>query len=124
MTQIRIAVCEDAESILKIYSPFVVNSDVTFECVVPSVEEKQTRIKTTLKVPRPRLFTPGFFVIIIRRLMSIIFRFFRGWYSKAQKKTKYLATPTHTLMEKELDITGLLKYPCMLLKVTDVRKLV
>lgn len=35
----------DTKAILNIYSPYVLNSDVTFECTVPTIEEFHLRIK-------------------------------------------------------------------------------
>lgn len=47
--KIRIATIEDAESIREIYSPYVLNTAVSFEYEIPSVEEFQNRIGNTLK---------------------------------------------------------------------------
>lgn len=49
MNKIRIATADDAEAILKIYSPFILNSGITQEWFIPSVEEFQKRIISTLK---------------------------------------------------------------------------
>lgn len=46
---IRIASEEDAEEILKIYSYYVEETDITFEYDVPSESEFRERIKNTLK---------------------------------------------------------------------------
>lgn len=46
---IRIANENDAESLLKIYSPYVKNTAITFEYEVPLLEEFQNRIKSTLE---------------------------------------------------------------------------
>ena len=46
---VRIATPFDAENILKIYAPYVENSEITFEYTVPSVEEFAWRIECLLK---------------------------------------------------------------------------
>lgn len=46
---IRTATPEDAEILLSIYSHYVINTAVSFEYAVPSVEEFRQRIKTTLE---------------------------------------------------------------------------
>ncbi len=46
---IRIATVEDAKELLEIYAYYVENTAITFEYVVPSVEEFERRIKETLK---------------------------------------------------------------------------
>lgn len=46
---IRQAQTDDAESILQIYAPYVINTAVTFEYDVPSIEVFEKRIETTLK---------------------------------------------------------------------------
>src|SRR5262245_23457252 len=46
---IKIASKEDAAGMLEIYTPFVVNSGITQETEVPSVEDFQKRILSTLK---------------------------------------------------------------------------
>ncbi|MDO4488389.1 MAG: GNAT family N-acetyltransferase [Eubacteriales bacterium] len=46
---IRAAVPEDAEEILRIYAPYVINTAITFEYDVPSVSEFKERIENTLK---------------------------------------------------------------------------
>lgn len=47
--KIRIATIEDAEAIREIYAPYVLNTAVSFEYEVPSVEEFRNRIENTLK---------------------------------------------------------------------------
>ena len=47
--EIRIATIEDAKAIREIYSPYVLNTAVSFEHEVPSIEEFQNRIGNTLK---------------------------------------------------------------------------
>ena len=47
--KIRIATTEDAKEIRKLYAPYVLNTAVSFEYEVPSVEEFQNRIGNTLK---------------------------------------------------------------------------
>ena len=47
--RIRMAVPEDAGTLLKIYEPYVKNTCITFEYQVPSVEEFTQRIRETLK---------------------------------------------------------------------------
>ena len=47
---IRIAKVEDAEKLLEIYSYYVLNTALTFEYVVPTIEEFRKRIKNTLEV--------------------------------------------------------------------------
>ncbi len=46
---IRIAVEEDAESLLRIYAWYVENTAITFEYAVPSLEEFRSRIRHTLE---------------------------------------------------------------------------
>ncbi|MFV0496773.1 MAG: GNAT family N-acetyltransferase [Candidatus Fimivivens sp.] len=45
---IRPASPEDAEALLKIYAPYVINTAISFEYTVPSVEEFAQRIRDTL----------------------------------------------------------------------------
>lgn len=45
----RFAQKKDAESILKIYAPYVVNTSITFEYTVPTIEEIRARIEETKK---------------------------------------------------------------------------
>ena len=47
--EIRLATIEDALSIRKIYEPYVLNTAVSFEYDVPSVQEFERRITNTLK---------------------------------------------------------------------------
>ena len=47
--EIRIARCEDAKYIQKIYEPYVKKTAITFEYEVPTVAEMQNRIEKTLK---------------------------------------------------------------------------
>jgi phosphinothricin acetyltransferase len=49
MNKIRIAHADEAEAILKIYSPFILSSGITQEWIIPSVEEFRQRIISTLK---------------------------------------------------------------------------
>lgn len=46
---IRAATVDDAPALLKIYSPYVTDTAISFECTVPTVEEFQSRIACTLK---------------------------------------------------------------------------
>jgi phosphinothricin acetyltransferase len=46
---IRLATVDDASELLNIYSYYVENTAISFECAVPSVEEFQERIANTLK---------------------------------------------------------------------------
>ena len=46
---IRTATLSDAQALLNIYSPYVEHTAITFEYVVPSVEEFASRIKNTLQ---------------------------------------------------------------------------
>jgi phosphinothricin acetyltransferase len=46
---IRVAAKEDAAAMLEIYAPFILNSGITQETEIPSVEEFQRRILSTLK---------------------------------------------------------------------------
>ena len=46
---LRIATPNDAEALLQIYAPYVINTAITFEYTVPSIEEFANRIQTTLK---------------------------------------------------------------------------
>lgn len=47
---IRMATEEDAEEILKIYSPYVTDTAITFEYEIPSITEFSQRIKDTLQM--------------------------------------------------------------------------
>jgi len=47
--KIRIAETEDAESIQRIYAPYVEKTAITFEYDVPCIDELQRRIRNTLK---------------------------------------------------------------------------
>lgn len=47
---IRMATEADAEEILKIYSPYITNTAITFEYDIPSVAEFSRRIKDTLQM--------------------------------------------------------------------------
>ncbi len=51
MTELKIrkALLEDAKEILEIYKYYVENTAISFECIVPSLEEFTLRIKSTLK---------------------------------------------------------------------------
>lgn len=46
--KICIAKCEDAKRLLEIYTPYVLNTAITFEYVVPSIEEFKLRINNIL----------------------------------------------------------------------------
>ncbi|HYF82987.1 MAG TPA: arsinothricin resistance N-acetyltransferase ArsN1 family B [Clostridia bacterium] len=46
---IRLATTHDAEQILDIYTPYVQNTTISFETIVPSVEEMATRIEHVLE---------------------------------------------------------------------------
>lgn len=48
MKKIRIAKVEDAKEILEIYAPYILNTAVSFEQVVPVVEEFENRIADTI----------------------------------------------------------------------------
>lgn len=47
--EIRIANIEDAEAIRKIYAPYVIDTAISFEYEVPSIDEFRERIRKTLK---------------------------------------------------------------------------
>ena len=47
--KIRVAQIEDVSEILRIYAPYVLNTNITFEYDVPSLKEMQTRIQQTLE---------------------------------------------------------------------------
>lgn len=47
--KLRIANVDDAEKLLAIYAPYVLNTAITYEYAVPSIEEFRRRIETTLK---------------------------------------------------------------------------
>lgn len=49
MMEIRVAAVEDAESIQRIYAPYVEHTAITFECDVPDVDDFRQRISRTLK---------------------------------------------------------------------------
>lgn len=46
--KLRIANINDADQIVEIYAPYVLNTDISFETVVPSIEEMQRRIGSVL----------------------------------------------------------------------------
>lgn len=46
---IRVAVPEDAPALLEIYAPYVLDTSITFEYEVPTLEEFAERIRNTLK---------------------------------------------------------------------------
>ncbi|MEP7230883.1 MAG: arsinothricin resistance N-acetyltransferase ArsN1 family B [Ginsengibacter sp.] len=48
MNRIRVALPTDAESILAIYAPYIINTSFTFETEVPSVEAFEQRINSYL----------------------------------------------------------------------------
>lgn len=48
MNLLRLATPEDANSILEIYAPYIENTSLTFETVVPSKKEFEERIQTYL----------------------------------------------------------------------------
>lgn len=45
----RVATENDANELLEIYSPYVENTAITFEYIIPSLEDFKNRIKNTLK---------------------------------------------------------------------------
>ena len=55
---IRMAVPEDAGTLLKIYEPYVKNTCITFEYQVPSVEEFTQRIRETLELDEETIVIP------------------------------------------------------------------
>lgn len=48
--RLRIADINDAEQIAEIYAPYVLNTNISFETVVPSTEEMQRRIVSVLAI--------------------------------------------------------------------------
>ena len=46
--KIRIACADDAENLLKIYSPYIEKTAITFEYTAPTAEEFRERIEKTL----------------------------------------------------------------------------
>lgn len=52
MTTIRVATEADAEEILAIYAKYIEQTAITFEYVVPSIEEFRGRIRHTLERKR------------------------------------------------------------------------
>lgn len=48
LLSIRVAIPEDAPALLAIYTPYVENTDITFEYEVPDLEDFQARIRNTL----------------------------------------------------------------------------
>ena len=46
---IRVATEKDAERLLEIYEYYIRNTAITFECIVPTVEQFRQRIENTLK---------------------------------------------------------------------------
>lgn len=47
--KIRIAVKQDAEALLAIYAPYVEKTAITFECVVPTIQEFEQRMQHVLE---------------------------------------------------------------------------
>lgn len=47
--EFSVATIKDAEKLLEVYEPYVLNTAITFENDVPSIEEFQARIEKTLK---------------------------------------------------------------------------
>lgn len=47
--KIELATIDDAEEILAIYAPYVLNTAITFEYTVPTIEDFRGRIKTVLE---------------------------------------------------------------------------
>lgn len=47
--EIRVVKIEDAKAIRDIYAPYVLNTTITFEYEVPTIEEMENRIKKTLE---------------------------------------------------------------------------
>ncbi len=47
--KIRIAQIEDVEDILRIYAPYVLNTNITFEYNVPTLDEMKARMQKTLE---------------------------------------------------------------------------
>ncbi len=47
---IRYAKLADAESVLGIYAPFIINTSITFEYTVPTLEEYRTRMQKIMEV--------------------------------------------------------------------------
>lgn len=47
--EIRLATIDDAKAIRRIYEPYVINTAITFEYDVPTVEEFEARIQKTLE---------------------------------------------------------------------------
>ncbi len=50
MVTVRLATKNDAEQIIIIYAPSILTSSVSFETILPSIEEMQIRIKTILQI--------------------------------------------------------------------------
>ncbi len=48
MKKIRLAKIEDAQEILDIYAPYILNTAISFEQVVPSIDEFEKRIADTI----------------------------------------------------------------------------
>jgi phosphinothricin acetyltransferase len=49
MTEVRLAVTQDAGEILEIYAPSILTASISFETELPSIEEMQKRIETILQ---------------------------------------------------------------------------
>ena len=49
MTEIRLATADDAKQTLEIYSPYIINTAISFETDVPSEEEMKIRIMNCLQ---------------------------------------------------------------------------
>ena len=47
--RIRTARLSDAPALLKIYAPYVEKTAITFECIVPDIEEFAARLRATLR---------------------------------------------------------------------------
>lgn len=49
MIIVRLATLEDAKEILDIYTPYIMNSNITFEYTVPTVDEFKNRMRLIMK---------------------------------------------------------------------------
>ena len=71
---IRVATKDDAAGMLEIYAPFILNSGITQETDVPSVEDFQKRAKSFVnkKYPIPNLENFYPFIQILSKIIILI----------------------------------------------------
>ena len=81
-TNIRVATVEDARYIQEIYAPYVLNTAITFEEVVPSVEEFQERIAKTLE---------AFPYLVLEEVMHMLGDFLKEQHLTGQQRLVFIS---------------------------------